>query len=234
MSDLVKFDFEGHAVRVREEMFVAKDVCAALGLGNVTEAVRGLDDDEKTTLRNAEGRPGHGPQEMVWLTEAGVYQLAFRSRKAAARRFRRWLAHEVIPTIRKTGGYGQPATFDAVQLAGVVMQIVTPLFERMMGALENVQRQTLEHFATIGPSGARQVKMVLREYSLAMSGDDKRLRRSIRSAVEKDLRSALGFDGTGRSWETFPAMRWSDLKSRLEEIRRAAHRMGTTQPELFS
>lgn len=231
MSDLVRFDFEGHAVRVREETFVAKDVCAALGLGHVTNALAGLDADECSTVTVIDtiGRE----QQVPALTEAGVYQLAFRSRKAAAKRFRRWLAHEVIPTIRKTGGYGSPST-DAVQVAGIVMQIVTPLFERMMSAVEKVQSQTLEHFATIGPSGARHVKLVLREYALAMSGDDKRLRRSIRSAIEKDLRSALGFDGTGRSWETFPRMRWSDLQARLEEIRRAATRMGTTQTKMFS
>jgi prophage antirepressor-like protein len=232
MSDLVRFDFEGHAVRVREEMFVAKDVCAALDLENATMALQGLDDDEVSKFTEVDS--GGIPRTYLLLTEAGVYQLAFRSRKAAAKRFRRWLTHEVIPAIRKTGSYGTPQAFDAAQVAGVVMQIVTPLFERMMSAVENVQGQTLEHFATIGPSGARHVKLVLREYALAMSGDDKRLRRSIRSAIEKDLRSALGFDGTGRSWDTFPRMRWSDLQARLEEIRRAATRMGTTQTKMFS
>lgn len=78
--------------------FVAKDVCAALGLANVTNAVRRLDDDE-TTLISIKGR------EINAVNEPGLYSLVLSSRKPEAKAFKRWVVHEVLPAIRKTGGY---------------------------------------------------------------------------------------------------------------------------------
>jgi anti-repressor protein len=99
------FDYQGCQVRTvmisGEPHFVAKDVCEILTLTNPTEAVRGLDDDEKTTLRISEG----GPEANV-VTEAGLYSLVIRSNKPEAKQFKRWVTHDVLPTIRKTGQYG--------------------------------------------------------------------------------------------------------------------------------
>lgn len=105
------FLFEGeHLVRSVERegeaWFVAADVCRILGLKNVTDAIKKLDDDEKA-LDTTEGF-GRGSGANV-ISEAGVYRLVFTSRKPIAERFKRWLAHEVIPAIRKTGGYTQTA-----------------------------------------------------------------------------------------------------------------------------
>lgn len=86
--------------------FVAKDVCDCLELGNTTEALRGLDDDEKFTLSNPEGNPRAGiPLELNIISEPGLYSLILRSRKPEAKAFKRWLVHEVIPSIRRSGGY---------------------------------------------------------------------------------------------------------------------------------
>lgn len=72
--------------------FCAKDVCEAVGVDRTHDAVRGLDDDEKgaVTIRT----PG-GPQEMLHVSEAGLYSLILRSRKKEAKRFKRWVTHEV-------------------------------------------------------------------------------------------------------------------------------------------
>lgn len=77
----------------------------ALDIGRTQEATRRLDDDEKgvSTIHT----PG-GPQEMTVINEAGVYRLIFTSRKEAAGRFKRWLAHEIILSIRETGGHQVP------------------------------------------------------------------------------------------------------------------------------
>lgn len=86
--------------------FIAKDVCDCLELGNTTEALRGLDDDEKFTLSNPEGNPRAGiPLELNIISEPGLYSLILRSRKPEAKAFKRWITHEVIPAIRRTGGY---------------------------------------------------------------------------------------------------------------------------------
>ena len=100
------FAFDSQAVRTitkeGEPWWIARDVCAILGLGNVTEALRNLDDDERGSgILNTPG----GPQEMTVISEPGLYSLILRSRKPEARQFRRWITHEVIPAIRRTGAY---------------------------------------------------------------------------------------------------------------------------------
>lgn len=81
-----------------EPWFIASDVCAALGLANVTNAVRRLDDDE-TTLISIKGR------EINAVNEPGLYSMVLSSRKPEAKAFKRWVTHEVLPAIRRDGGY---------------------------------------------------------------------------------------------------------------------------------
>lgn len=85
-----------------EPWFVAADVCRALEIGNPSMAVERLDDDEKgiSTIDTLGGK-----QRMTIINEPGLYSLVLSSRKPEAKVFRRWITHEVIPTIRKYGGY---------------------------------------------------------------------------------------------------------------------------------
>jgi anti-repressor protein len=85
-----------------EANFVAADAATVLELGNVSSSLALLDDDEKG-LHTVE-TPG-GPQQMATVTEAGLYSLILRSRKPQAKAFKRWITHEVLPAIRKTGRY---------------------------------------------------------------------------------------------------------------------------------
>lgn len=82
--------------------FVGIDVCNLLGLTNPTESLKSLDDDEKLTselLRAGQRR------SVTIISESGLYNLVFRSNKPEAKNFKKWITKEVIPTIRKTGGY---------------------------------------------------------------------------------------------------------------------------------
>lgn len=92
--------------------FVAKDVCAVLGISNPSDAVRSLDDDEyqlvPAALVSSEGRP---QDSFNLVNEPGLYSLILRSRKPEAKAFKRWITHEVLPAIRRTGSYAQP-TFE--------------------------------------------------------------------------------------------------------------------------
>lgn len=94
-------------VKDGEPWFVAVDVCNALDIGNPSQAISRLDDDEKVTLTTNEGHSGKlgGAQMLNVISEAGLYSLILKSRKPEAKAFKRWITHEVIPTIRKTGGY---------------------------------------------------------------------------------------------------------------------------------
>ena len=85
-----------------EPWFVAKDVCDALDLKNTRSSIALLDEDEKgVTTSNTLG----GEQQMLTISEAGLYSLVLRSRKPEAKAFKRWVTHEVLPSIRKTGRY---------------------------------------------------------------------------------------------------------------------------------
>lgn len=82
-----------------EAWFVAVDVCKALDINNARQAVTRLDDDEKCTVISNDGR------QMNIVSESGLYSLVLSSRKKEAKTFKRWITHEVLPEIRKTGGY---------------------------------------------------------------------------------------------------------------------------------
>lgn len=98
MNEITTIEIEG------EIWFVASDICNTLGLSNPSEALKGLDDDEKLTselLRAGQKR------KVNLVSESGLYGLIFRSRKPSALKFRKWITKEVIPSIRKKGYYGK-------------------------------------------------------------------------------------------------------------------------------
>lgn len=108
MSDLTIFAFESAAVRTLmidgEPWFVAADIANVLDYRNAYDMTRMLDDDEKGT--HIMRTPG-GDQEMTIINESGLYSCILRSRKPEAKVFRKWVTAEVLPSIRKTGGYGE-------------------------------------------------------------------------------------------------------------------------------
>lgn len=101
------FNFGNRAVRTiardGEVWFVANDVCAVLELANPRNATARLDEDEKDAVHTTDtmGRPC----ELTIISESGLYSLVMSSRKGQAKDFKRWVTHEVLPSIRKTGGY---------------------------------------------------------------------------------------------------------------------------------
>lgn len=138
------FDYEGSKVRTvvmdGEPWFVASEVCAVLDIdtsvsvngqwrrypdGRV-ERSGGLDDDEKGT--HIVSTPG-GPQEVLVVSEAGLYSLIMKSRKPEAKAFKRWITHEVIPAIRKTGSYSTTPQFDIPKNYAEALRLAANLWE---------------------------------------------------------------------------------------------------------
>lgn len=83
-------------------LFVAADVCRALEISNSRMATDRLDDDEKADVSLTDGSQ---TRHMTAVTESGLYSLVLGSRKPEAKSFKRWITHDVLPTIRQTGGY---------------------------------------------------------------------------------------------------------------------------------
>lgn len=108
-NEIQQFDFRGASLRTLtdkagEPWFVAKDVCDILELTNPAVALQSLDDDEKTNLSNSYVWSESGRRPLI-ISEPGLYRLVMRSRKPEAKEFQRWVTHELLPQIRKTGGY---------------------------------------------------------------------------------------------------------------------------------
>jgi len=105
--DLVKFDFKGNSVTTITDAkgnpwFVAKEVCGVLGYKDSHDGTKYLDKDELSTCPdNSSGQVRH----ILIINESGLYTLILRSRKPEAKEFRKWVTSEVLPAIRKTGGY---------------------------------------------------------------------------------------------------------------------------------
>lgn len=112
MNALASYTFEQETVRVviigDEPWWVASDVAKVLGYSHTPHMVRALDDDEKGVhIVDTLG----GSQEMNVISESGLFAVILKSRKSEAKRFRRWVTGEVLPTLRKTGRYemhGEP------------------------------------------------------------------------------------------------------------------------------
>lgn len=102
------FDYNGKSIRTMEfngqPWFVAVDVCNVLEIANSRDAVARLDEDEKNTVGLTDGNKRGNPNTAI-VSESGLYSLILGSRKPEAKQFKRWITHEVIPSIRKTGGY---------------------------------------------------------------------------------------------------------------------------------
>ena len=92
-------------MRDGEPWFVAADVCRALDVGNISQAVSRLEEDEIHIILNDTNR---GKRSMAIVSEPGLYALVLGSRKPEAQSFRRWITHEVLPAIRQEGAYMTP------------------------------------------------------------------------------------------------------------------------------
>lgn len=126
-KELKVFNYEGAQVRTfnidGEVWFVAKDVCDILELGNVSKAIQELDEDERSSLTISEGTsPKGGNPNMNVINEPGFYALVFKSRKPEAKQFSRWVRHEVLPQIRKTGTYTFGSTTDVEAIHNLAVE----------------------------------------------------------------------------------------------------------------
>jgi prophage antirepressor-like protein len=111
MNELQLFNFEEKEIKTiqinNEIYFVGKDICNILELADVSKAISRLDEDEKlirTLFLSGQNR------EVLFINESGLYSLVLTSRKPDAKRFKKWVTSEVIPSIRKTGGYNSNDT----------------------------------------------------------------------------------------------------------------------------
>lgn len=122
-----------------EPWFIANDVLRILAVSNSKDALRTLDDDEKTGVDIID--PHGRLQKTNCISEVGLYSIILRSRKPEAKAFKRWITHEVIPSIRKTGGYNADATMQSVVQTLATMQ-------RVLEAQQEINKKLLSQLQT--------------------------------------------------------------------------------------
>lgn len=188
MGEVQPFDFHGRNVRVLtdgqdEPWFIAKDICDVLGLDNVTNALRALDDDEKSNFTNCNVAQNGGRAPLI-VSESGFYKLVLRSRKPVAKEFQRWVTHDVLPSIRKHGAYMTEQTVEQIlSNPDTLIRLATDLKrerEARKQAEQQVQvlepkDQALETFTSVeGSRSINDAAKILTNHGVRVTG--KRLR----------------------------------------------------------
>ncbi|GFE72076.1 Bro-N domain-containing protein [Chroococcus sp. FPU101] len=182
MSDLIVFGFENQEVRFvgtpDKPEWIAQDVGIALEIQNVRQLLAKFDEDEKGVCTIY--TPG-GEQEMLTVTEPGLYRLIFKSRKAVAKRFQRWLFHEVLPSIRRTGGYSihqsqpSPKALIAARTIKEINELVVDISPRLAQYLiDHTISEVLEQAVLLGTTETlRGVVEIAQEMGLPVNAQNR-------------------------------------------------------------
>lgn len=153
MSALTVFNFHGSDVRISgdadELWFIATDLCEPLGYRMASDMTRILDEDEKGT--HIVSTPG-GLQEVAVISEPGVYKLVARSRKPQVKEFDRFIRHEVLPQVRRTGAYSPAAVkrpsgakkASAPRISGALLREVMSFPDKLRSAFPSLSETAMQ------------------------------------------------------------------------------------------
>lgn len=197
-NSLQLFTDKGFRVRVLmrdgEPWFVAKDVCTCLEIANVSDACSRLDEDERGIVST--DTPS-GKQEMLIVSEPGLYSLIGSSKKPEAKAFKRWVNHEVLPSIRKTGGYGIRTVDDMINDPDTAIRLLTQLkILRLQNKQLAMERD--EAIRTKSMIGSR------REATAMNTASQKSKECAKLTTGNAELKDAVG---RGSNWRTVAMMR---------------------------
>lgn len=168
------FNYKDHQVRTfiinGEPWWIAKDVCDILEISNSRDAISRLDDDEKQTIQGKENLVGLTDDpfttHLTLVNEPGLYSLIMSSRKPEAKEFKRWITHEVIPQIRKTGAY----SLEPRQLLAVALIEAQKIIEEQDKKIKELQPKAEFFDAVAGSKDAidmnRAAKLIYEETRL--------------------------------------------------------------------
>lgn len=173
-NSITLFNFNSIDVRVftkdNEAWFIATEICKILKIKNTPQALYSLDDDEKGTIYINDSTEGGNPNKNI-INESGLYSLILRSRKPEAKRFKKWVTSEVLPSIRKTGGY----LLSPGQYGGITKSVVNKAVAILRKDFEKVYRDVEFLKTGFDPSAAfvtyyKPIIAVLKEKNVPQKG----------------------------------------------------------------
>ena len=214
MNKLQIFNYQEKEVRTvikdGEPWFVASDVCEILEIGNSRMAIDRLNENSKgVSSIDTLG----GNQEMNVISEAGVYKLVFTSRKPEAEKFTDWLASEVIPSIRKTGGYSKQVS--QAELTAMIAQNQVEIERTANTALE------------VANKASRQITNVLDVFTAPAADNWK---HDMNSKINQIIESQ-GFNHQkfrGDLYEELEILAHCDITARQSNLRKRMKEHGAT------
>lgn len=195
MNELQIFNYNGNEVRTvqidGEPWWVLKDVCDVLELSNPSRVAERLEDDERSNFKL--GRQG----EAIIINESGLYNVILRSDKPQAKPFRKWVTNEVLPSIRKTGGYQLPQM--SKELRAIIMQ--DQKIQEVENRVNRVQ-EDLDEFKEEMPLLALDCDRISRAVHIkgveclggkdSMAYQDRSLRAKVYSDLHREIKRQFG------------------------------------------
>jgi prophage antirepressor-like protein len=184
MSELAIFDFEGQQVKVfgstKHPEWVVADVGAALGIKKSALSLRVAKMPESWKGMYSIHTPG-GEQQMLTVTEPGLYELIFRSDKPAAQRFRVWMFEEVLPSIRRTGSYSHsasqqsldPQVSQLIELAQTQVEVINEQQKMLAAALTSLSKAKGKKHPQWAPRSTSHLLEFVREVGLEFQPDSR-------------------------------------------------------------
>lgn len=153
-------------MRDNEPWFVLMDVCACLGMvskGATSMTAGRVEEEDKDDiiLNDTVGRP----QKVIVVNESALYEIVIRSDKPLAKPFRRWVTREVLPSIRKTGGYGCADVEDGIELTPEMMHA----FADAMARVREIAPKAAAHDRVMEVDGGWYVTTVARMFNMRPS-----------------------------------------------------------------
>ena len=179
-----------------EPMFCLIDICKALEIKNATDVAKRLDEDERTRLNL--GRQG----ETNFITESGLYAVILRSDKPNAKKFRKWVTAEVLPSIRKTGSYNKPmTTAEKIHLLAQGNEELNERVDKVEDKITSIEEETPLYGCEI-----EEVQKHVRKKGIEVLGGkdsnaykDGGIRGSVYSDIYKQLKREFGCVTTYKS-----------------------------------
>ena len=232
MTDIQVFAFEAEEVRIHTKTeegvetawFVGIDICKVLGIKNHRDALSRLEEDEIDVvgITDAVGRS----QDTLVVNESGVYALVLRSRKPQAKRFRKWITSEVIPSIRRKGSYSVDQTpVPQAQATGLVS------FEDMMIAQLQEQKKIKEDMAAQKAQIAEQEQRIANAEQHIFAIADNLTKSPERAQLRRAVNEYCSLNNVTQD------MAWSVLTGKLLDkfsidiVRRVANKRATIQTQ---
>ena len=189
-------------MRASEPWFVAKDACDCLEIADASQACKNLDDDEKQVVARSPElsllfTESSNAPTMTLISESGLYALVMRSNKPNAKVFRKWVTSEVLPSIRKTGGYGIRTVDDMINDPDTAIRLLTQLkIMRLQNKqLEMERDEAIRTKVMIGSS---------REETAMATASSKSRECAKLTTENEELKDAVG---RGTNWRTVAMMR---------------------------